>query len=247
MDLEGKRIVVVGGSRGLGRGLAEAFAVRAAKVTVVARNAAAVQGPGEQPAVTAISADATDVDAAWRIMEQTRPDLVIMNAGAEPPMERIDRIGWEAFTTNWNVDVKAALHWVQAALTLPMTPGGLVVLVSSGAAVQGSPLSGGYAGAKRAQWFIAKYAEGLSAELGLGLRFRVIVPRQMFAGTGVGDTGIAAYAAAAGRTFAEHAATWPDMTPRDFGDMVADLIGRTGLAGAMVYAVRGDTGVTVIE
>ncbi|GAA3107330.1 SDR family oxidoreductase [Rhizobium viscosum] len=247
MDLEGKRIVVVGGSRGLGRGLAEAFVARAADVTVVARNADAAQGAGERPAVTAISADATDADAAWRIMEQTRPDLVIMNAGAEPPMERIDRIGWEAFTTNWNVDVKAALHWVQAALTFPMTPGGLVVLVSSGAAVQGSPLSGGYAGAKRAQWFIAKYAEGLSAQLGLGLRFRVIVPRQMFAGTGVGDTGIGAYAAAAGRTFAEQAATWPDMTPRAFGDMVADLIGRTDLAEAMVYAVRGDTGVTVIE
>jgi len=247
MDLAGKRIVVVGGSRGLGRGLAEAFVARAAEVTVVARNADAVQGAGEQPAVTALSADATDVDAAWRIMEQTRPDLVIMNAGAEPPMERIDRIGWEAFTTNWNVDVKAALHWVQAALTLPMRPGGLVVLVSSGAAVQGSPLSGGYAGAKRAQWFIAKYAEALSAQLGLGLRFRVIVPRQMFAGTGVGDTGITAYAAAAGRTFAEQAATWPDMTPRAFGDMVADLIGRTDLAEAMVYGMRGDTGVTVIE
>jgi hypothetical protein len=29
--------------------------------------------------------------------------------------------------------------------------------------------------------------------------------------------------------------------------MVADLIGRTDLAEAMVYAVRGDTGVTVIE
>ncbi len=247
MDLDGKRIVVVGGSRGLGRGLAEAFVARAADVTVVARNVTAVQEAGEQPAFTALSADATDVDAAWRIMEDRRPDLVIMNAGAEPPMERIDRIGWEAFTTNWNVDVKAALHWVQAALTLPMAPGGLVVLVSSGAAVQGSPLSGGYAGAKRAQWFIAKYAEGLSAQLGLGLRFRVIVPRQMFAGTGVGDTGITAYAAAAGRTFAEQAATWPDMTPRAFGDMVADLIGRTDLAEAMVYAVRGDTGVTVIE
>ena len=247
MNLDGKRIVVVGGSRGLGRGLAEAFVARAADVTVVARNADAVQGAGEQGTVSAISADATDVDAAWRIMEQTRPDLVIMNAGAEPPMERIDRIGWEAFTANWNVDVKAALHWVQAALTLPMAPGGLVVLVSSGAAVQGSPLSGGYAGAKRAQWFIAKYAEGLSAQLGLGLRFRVIVPRQMFAGTGVGDTGIGAYAAAAGRTFAEQAATGPDMTPRAFGDMVADLIGRTDLAEAMVYGVRGDTGVTVIE
>ncbi|MBB3353382.1 SDR family NAD(P)-dependent oxidoreductase [Rhizobium lentis] len=247
MDLEGKRIVVVGGSRGLGSGLAEAFVARAAEVTVVARNATAVQGPAEQLAVTAISADATDADAAWRIMEQTRPDVVIMNAGAKPPMERIDRIGWEAFTTNWNVDVKAALHWVQAALTLPMAPGGLVVLVSSGAAVQGSPLSGGYAGAKRAQWFIAKYADDLSAELGLGLRFRVIVPRQMFVGTGVGDTGIGAYAAKASRTFAEQAATWPDMTPRAFGDTVAELIGDSGLAEAMVYAVRGDTGVTVIE
>lgn len=124
MDLEGKRIVVVGGSRGLGKGLAEAFIARAAEVTVVARNETVVHGPAEQAAITAISADATDVDAAWRIMEGTRPDVVIMNAGAEPPMERIDRIGWEAFTTNWNVDVKAALHWVQAALTLPMRRAG---------------------------------------------------------------------------------------------------------------------------
>ncbi len=44
MDLDGKRIVVVGGSRGLGRGLAEAFVARAADVTVVARNATAAQG-----------------------------------------------------------------------------------------------------------------------------------------------------------------------------------------------------------
>ncbi|HEX9771273.1 MAG TPA: hypothetical protein VGA50_19020 [Kiloniellales bacterium] len=63
----------------------------------------------------------------------------------------------------------------------------------------------------------------------------------------MGDTGIAAYAAAAGRTYAEQAGTWPDMTPRVFGDTVADLIAEKGLAQAMVYAVRGDTGVTVIE
>ncbi|MBY5406313.1 SDR family NAD(P)-dependent oxidoreductase [Rhizobium sp. LARHSG275] len=247
MDLDGKRIVVVGGSRGLGFGMVGAFVARAANVTVVARDSTILQAVGEQLAVTTVAADATSADAAKRIMSETRPDVVIMNAGAEPPMDRIDRIGWEAFTTNWNVDVKAALHWVQAALTLPMAPGGLVVLVSSGAAVQGSPLSGGYAGAKRAQWFIAKYAEGLSTQLGLGLRFRVIVPRQMFAGTGVGNAGISGYAAAAGRTFAEQAAAWPDMTPRGFGDTVAELIGETALEEAMIYAVRGDTGVTVIN
>jgi hypothetical protein len=37
------------------------------------------------------------------------------------------------------------------------------------------------------------------------------------------------------------------MTPRGFGDMVAELIGNTALEEAMIYAVRGDTGVTVIE
>ncbi|APO79422.1 short-chain dehydrogenase/reductase SDR family protein (plasmid) [Rhizobium etli 8C-3] len=247
MDVNGKRIVVVGGSRGLGLGLVEAFVARAAGVTVVARNATALQEVGERLAVATISADATDAGVAKQIMADTRPDIAIVNVGAKPPMDRIDRIGWEAFATNWNVDVKAALHWAQAALTLPMAPGGLVIFVSSGAAVQGSPLSGGYAGAKRAQWFIAKYAEALSTQLEMDLRFRVIIPRQMFAGTGVGDTGIAAYAAASGRTFAEQAATWPDMTQRAFGDMVADLIGKTGLAEAMFYAVRGDTGVTVIE
>ena len=247
MQLEGKRIVVVGGSRGLGLGMAEAFVAMAAKVTVVGRNPGALQTVGDRRSLNAISADATSADDAKRIMAKTRPEIAVLSAGAQPPMERIDRIGWDEFTANWNVDVKASLHWVQAAMTLPMAPGGLVVLISSGAAVQGSPLSGGYAGAKRAQWFIAKYAQSLSDQLDLGLRFRVIVPRQMFAGTGVGDTGISAYASAAGRTFAEQAATWPDMTPRAFGDMVADRISSSGLADAMVYGIRGDTGMTVIE
>lgn len=247
MELDGKRIVVVGGSRGLGLGLAEAFADRDASVTVLGRNPTTLDGISGKPGLYPISADATRAETAKRIMKEARPDIVVVNAGAEPPMERIDRIGWDAFTTNWNVDVKASLHWVQAALTLPMAPGGLVVLISSGAAVQGSPLSGGYAGAKRAQWFIAKYAEDLSQQLGLDLRFRVIVPRQMFTGTGVGDTGIRAYAAAAGRTFAEQAAAWPIMTPRAFGDMVVERIRVSGLADALVYGVRGDTGMTVIE
>lgn len=247
MHLEDKRIVVVGGSRGLGLGMVQAFVAGSAKVTVVARNEHSLRELGERPGVTPIAADATSADAAKRIMMETRPDVVVMNAGAEPPMERIDRIGWDAFTANWNSDVKASLHWVQAALTLPMAPGGLFVLISSGAAIQGSPLSGGYAGAKRAQWFIARYAEGLSQQLGLGLRFRVVVPRQMFTGTGVGDTGIRAYAAAAGRTVAEQARSWPDMTPRQFGDRVVERISSSGLAEAMVYAVRGDTGMTVVE
>lgn len=247
MNLEAKRVVVVGGSRGLGLGLVEAFVARSAELTVVARSADALQQLAGRLPVKVIAADATDAVAAKKITQDTRPEVTIVNAGAEPPMARIDQIDWEAFTTNWNVDVKAALHWAQAALTTPMAPGGLVILISSGAAVHGSPLSGGYAGAKRGQWFIAKYCQGLADQLGLGLRFRVIVPRQMFRGTGVGDTGITAYAKAAGRTFAEQAATWPDMTPRAFGDTVAELINRPSFDEAMIHGVHGDTGATVID
>jgi hypothetical protein len=46
-------------------------------------------------------------------------------------MEQIDRIGRTAFTETWNVDVKAARHWAQAALIKPKVPGGAVVMASN--------------------------------------------------------------------------------------------------------------------
>ena len=48
-------------------------------------------------------------------------------------------------------------------------------------------MSGGYAGAKRMLWIMAKYANGISAEKGLGIYFQAIVPLQIIGGTGVGD------------------------------------------------------------
>jgi hypothetical protein len=69
---------------------------------------------------------------------------------------------------------------------------------SSGAAVNGSPMSGGYAGAKRMLWFMAKYANGVAEQKGLGIRFQAIVAQQIIGGTGVGDAGANAYARAAG-------------------------------------------------
>jgi hypothetical protein len=67
-----------------------------------------------------------------------------------------------------------------------------VVLLSSGAAVAGSPLSGGYAGAKRTQIFIANYSQKESDRLGLGLRFMAIAPR-IVPDTDLGKHAIAGY------------------------------------------------------
>ena len=63
---------------------------------------------------------------------------------------------WDTFSVNWETDVRIAFHWLREALLRPLRPGGRVVVFSSGAAlnVNGSPLSGGYAGAKATQRFI---------------------------------------------------------------------------------------------
>jgi NAD(P)-dependent dehydrogenase (short-subunit alcohol dehydrogenase family) len=149
MDIENMKVVVTGGSKGLGLGLVEALVSRGAKVTVVARGADALASVRDRWGVATVRADVTDAAAAHRILSETRPDLLVLNAGAAPPMGRLDEMSWEDFSTPWESDVKAGFHWLQAALRLPLERGSRVLVGSSGAALNGSPLSGGYAGAKR--------------------------------------------------------------------------------------------------
>src|SRR6266851_1706658 len=70
-------------------------------------------------------------------------------------------------------------HRCMAALSRPLPACTSVILISSGAALAGSPNSGGYAGAKRTQIFIANYSQKESDRLCLGLRFLVLAPRIM--------------------------------------------------------------------
>jgi len=88
---------------------------------------------------------------------------------------------------------------VKQALTLPLRPGSTVVLVSSGAAIDGSPLSGGYAGAKRMQWFLASYAQKVSDAKKLGIRMLAVLPRPI-EGTIIGAGAAEAYGPMSGMT-----------------------------------------------
>src|SRR5216684_1115984 len=199
MSLKDKTVVVTGGSRGLGLGLVEALVARDAKVT--------------------------DETAAHRILAEVQPDILALNAGTTPGMGRLDQMSWADFTKPWETDVKAGLYWLQAALKLPLKPGSRVVVVSSGAAVGGSPMSGGYAGAKRMLWIMAKYANGISAQNNLGIRFQAIVPQQMVGGTGVGDAGANAYAGAMGIKPEEFLARFgAPLPPREFGEKVVSVL-----------------------
>src|SRR5271168_4539332 len=177
MSLKNKTIVVTGGSRGLGLGLVEALVDQGANVTVVARGADALGSVSARLGVTTIAADVADETAAHRIIAEVRPDILVLNAGAKPRMGRLDQVSWADFTATWDTDVKAGVYWLQAALNLPLKPGSRVLVGSSGAAVNGSPMSGGYAGAKRMLWIMAKYANGISEQKGLGIFFQAIVPQ----------------------------------------------------------------------
>src|SRR6202050_2331793 len=169
MSLKDKTIVVTGGSRGLGLGLVEALVGQGAKVTVVARDQAALAAVKQRLGVVTISADVTEESAAPPILAEVRPDILVLNAGATPRMGRLDQVSWADFSATWDTDVKAGLYWLQAATHPPPQPGSRVLVVSSGAAQNGSPLSGGYAGAKRMLWFMAKYADGVAEQKGLGI------------------------------------------------------------------------------
>jgi NAD(P)-dependent dehydrogenase (short-subunit alcohol dehydrogenase family) len=248
MSLKDKNVVVTGGSRGLGLGLVEALVSHGAKVTVVARDVDALESVRARLGVATISADVTDETTAHRILAEVRPDILALNAGAKPRMGRLDQLSWADFTAIWETDVKAGLHWLQAAFNLPLKRGSRVLVASSGAAQNGSPLSGGYAGAKRMLWFMAKYANGVSEQKDLGIRFQTIVPLQIIGDTGVGNEGANAYARAMGIKREEFLARFgAPMPPREFGEKVVSVLDDPKYAEGFAFGFKGDTGITILE
>jgi hypothetical protein len=144
--------------------------------------------------------------------------------------------------------VKGGLYWIQAALNTPLRQGSRVLVGSSGAAVQGSPLSGGYAGAKRMLWLMANYANKVSEQKKLGIRFQAVVPQQIVGGTGTGDVAASGYSQAQGVTKAEFLARFgAPLTPRRFGDLLVDFLDDPAGLAALSVGIKGETGLTVLE
>ena len=176
-----RRALVVGAGSGVGRATADALA--AAGVTVLAAGS---------------ERDATDPAQVAALLADADPDLVVVTAGARPRMASVEDQTWESFSEPWNVDVRIAFEVGRAVLAGPLRPGSTVLVVSSGAALDGSPLSGGYAGAKRMQIFLVEYLQRIADVRGLKIRFVALAPRQFLVGTAIGDAAAVAYSAQAG-------------------------------------------------
>ena len=194
LSLHGKNLVVIGASRGVGRRIVEAAAEEGARVLAVARQADPLRQLAQEiPGVETLALDATGEAAPATVFERMRPDVLVISAGAFPPAGPLHLQTWREFAVNWEADVRIAFNFCQAALTWPLPAGARIMVISSGAALAGSPNSGGYAGAKRTQLFIADYSQKESDRLGLGLRFTALAPRMM-PDTELGRSAVAGYA-----------------------------------------------------
>ncbi|HEV8125344.1 MAG TPA: SDR family oxidoreductase [Gemmatimonadales bacterium] len=246
-NLEQQRVLITGGSRGLGLGVVEALVARHAKVTVIARDAERLTQLKGRLGVSIIAGDATDPRLAASTLRELSPSVLVLNAGATPTMAPLHLQTWESFSENWNTDVKSAFHWIQAALRLPLEPGTRVLVSSSGAAIQGSPLSGGYAGAKRMIWMMAGYANGVASSLNLGIRFQALLVRQIVGATQLGRAAAEAYAGRQGvSTEAFLAGFGKPLSPREYGEHVVTLLTDPRYESETAFGIRGDTGVELL-
>lgn len=189
-----QRALVIGAGSGVGQATASALTTAGARVLAAGRER-----------------DATDPAQVAALLAEADPDLVVVAAGTRPRMVSIEEQSWDSFSAPWNVDVKIAYEVGRAALALPLRPNSTVVIVSSGAGLNpnGSPLSGGYAGAKRMQMFLAGYLQRAADARELGIRFVAVAPLQFLEGTRIGEAAAAAYGAEAGESAETYIKSWP--------------------------------------
>jgi 3-oxoacyl-[acyl-carrier protein] reductase len=243
-NLSGRTTMVAGAGRGLGRGVALAFADAGARVVAVSRTAAVFSEPPKgggtiQPEV----ADAGDATVPASLLDRYEPEVVVLVTGASPHMRPLEEQTWETFSVNWQSDVRITFHWLREALLKPLQPGSKVVVFSSGAAVHGSPLGGGYAGAKATQRFITAYAQDEAKRAGLGITFTAVLSR-FSPQTGVGRPAVQAYAARTGQSVEQYLqsfvrSTGPLVTPEIAGTALVQLLTADAAAIAPAYLLTG--------
>ncbi|WP_026690863.1 SDR family NAD(P)-dependent oxidoreductase [Alteribacter aurantiacus] len=138
LGLNGKNVLVTGGSKGIGKGIAEAFVNEGAKVGIVARSkedlANTKEGLGE--GVRTYSADLTDQDARGRVFHQFvedfgSVDVLVNNVGGSSGGKTMET-SLDQFREAFELNYMSAVHFSQLAVTnMRENKAGAIVNISS--------------------------------------------------------------------------------------------------------------------
>jgi NAD(P)-dependent dehydrogenase (short-subunit alcohol dehydrogenase family) len=199
--LKGWNIVVLGASRGIGREIVRRAHAEQACPLAIARGREGLRRLAEElSGIRTLALDASQPDAPRQVFEAMLPDVLVICGGAIPTAAPLQELSWAQFAAPWETDVRMSFQFCAHVLRTPLPPGSTVVLISSGAGLFGSPISGGYAGSKRMQMLMATYCQKESARLGLGIRFVTLVPMCILPETELGETAVKGYAQYLGMT-----------------------------------------------
>ena len=183
-ELTGKVAIVTGGSRGLGREMALAFADHGADVVVASRKvqncetvADEIRAKGRRAlAVGYHAASWADADRLAEVAyaEFGRVDVLVNNAGMSPLYPSLDQVTEELFDKVIGVNLKGPFR-LSAVVGSRMAAGegGSIINVSSIASERPSPAEVPYGAAKAA---INNLTRGLAATFGPKVRVNCIVP-----------------------------------------------------------------------
>ena len=195
LGLKGKNAIILGGTRGIGRAIADTLAKEGANVAVCARNADQVAGAVAELKALGVNATGAPVDVtdgaalkAW-IAEAASAlgglDILISNAGAMA--QGNDVAAWES---NFKLDVLAAVNAFDAAQphlakAAAATGDAAFIIISSISAAQ-ADRADSYGPVKAALIHMAK---GLARQYAkIGLRVNVVSPGMVFFEGGVWHT-----------------------------------------------------------
>lgn len=177
-DFAGKRVIVMGGSRGIGRSIALGFAAQGAAVSICARNPGPLEATRRAIAALGVTAHAASVDLAdAKAIETYVPDAVAALGGLDVLVNNAsgfghsdDEEGWAASLT---IDMMAIVRGSHAAIP-HLKPGSSIVNISSISALRASSRSAPYGAIKAAvMHYTASQAKMLAKQ---GIRVNGVAP-----------------------------------------------------------------------
>lgn len=177
LELSGKKALVTGSSRGIGRAIAEAFQSEGCCVALNARDASNLEAAAKEIGAVAVAGDVTSAENARRVVGEATAllgslDILVCNVGSgrsvAPGNETFDE--WQRV---FSVNLWSATNIVEAARGVLADSGGVVVCISSICGLEvitGAPIT--YSAAKAA---LHAYVRGIARPLGAqGVRINAI-------------------------------------------------------------------------